>query len=141
MMSKERLAVTELECADEDAVSPATEIVAPRSGRRLRVDSDGDHDRLVIRAPDGAAEMTIRLTAEGPVVELRSASLELSATRDVTVRCQRFDVEASAGVELCSGERVHVDADAVELNARRGNVDVRANDDVTVSGERIFLNR
>jgi hypothetical protein len=39
------------------------------------------------------------------------------------------------------GGRSRLEARAVSVEARLGNVDVRANDDVALEGERILLNR
>jgi hypothetical protein len=156
-MSKERLAPPDLEYVDARGVLQEAELLAPRSGRRVRLHPGADQDRLVIHAPDGSAELTIRITADGPVLEVRSASLVLTAAREVTVRCEHFVVEAAGDVELSSGGDMqqrtggdlivqsrgdtHLEAHAIGLAARMGNVDVSANDDVTVCGERIFLNR
>jgi len=47
------------------------------------------------------------------------------------VACERFEVEATLAT---------VRAEAVELHATRGNLDLRANDSVIVVGEQVRLN-
>ena len=113
-------------------------------------------DRLLVTGPDGRTELAIRLTREGPVVELRGASLELVDTRRVALKCESFVVEATDEIALKSKGTLHqkatdlrvdasgqvdVEARAVAIQARLGCVNVKANDDVNIDGERIFLNR
>jgi hypothetical protein len=120
---------------------PAGQLFAPRSGRRIALASDGAEDRLVVRAPDGTVELTIRLTADGPVLVVSGAALELAATRDVTIECERFSVRARGEAEVVADGSVRVEGHAARVEARRGNVEIQANDDVVVDGERIYLNR
>jgi hypothetical protein len=131
--------------------------LATRSGRSVAIAPDGAGDRLTIRGPSGELELTIRLTAEGPVITLAGASIELTSSRDVTIECERFAVHAREGAELVSGGDVReqiagerevvvggksrVEAHSASVEARRGNVELKANDDVVVDGERIYLNR
>jgi hypothetical protein len=72
----------------------------------------------------GAVEVEIVLTAEGPVIRAAAAALEITSATDVTTRCERFSVDASE----------------IALTARTGNVNIRANDDVAMNGEQILLN-
>jgi hypothetical protein len=125
--------------------------------RRVLLRRGAGDDRIVVCAPDGAVELAVRLTATGPVLEFRGASLELTATKNVSVRCERFIVDATDAVALNSGgdmsQRAGGDslieaagqsklvANAVEVTASTGNVEVRANDEVVIEGERIWLNR
>ena len=124
-----------------DLRAPERVLAAPASGRSIALESDVEEDRLVIRAPDGAVELTIRLTAAGPVLSLRGASLELTATESVTIECDRFAVRARGDAEVVAGGDARVEGHAAHVQARRGNVEIQANDDVVVEGERIYLNR
>lgn len=131
---------------------------APRSGRRVRLEPEESGDLLTVSAPDGKVELVIRLTDEGPTVQLQAAALELFAPRDITLECGgRFRVRAREGIaietagpmqqrvagalEVEVGGRSQLRARAVSVEATLGNVDVRANDDVALEGERILLNR
>src|SRR5262245_22815842 len=75
-------------------------VLLERSGRTLLVTGRTAGETLEIRSPSGAVELLIRITAEGPVLQLRSSRLELVATGEVLVSCQRFSVEASADVHI-----------------------------------------
>jgi hypothetical protein len=126
------------------------------SGRTLVVTTEKAGETLEIRAPNGAIELVVRLTPEGPVLQLRSSRLELVATGEVQVTCSRFSVEASEDVHIhAAGDLVEsaggravlaaagpalIEARSVELGARLGNIALRANDEVIVEGERIHLN-
>ncbi len=125
------------------------------SGRRLEAGVDGEADLVELRDPSGRLELRLRVTAEGPVLEIDAAALRLCA-RDISVSCERFTVEAERSVELHSqGEilqRAHGDAllqsqgdlrmhgASTELRATLGEMRLHANDDVRVNGERVRLN-
>jgi hypothetical protein len=114
-------------------VRRVTQSLCERSGRTLLLRFEDDAEALEVRAPDGTLELTIRLTAEGPILQVRSARVELVGTRAVEVKCERFEVAASEDVAIHAGR-------AIELEARLGDISVTANDDVVVAGERIYLN-
>ncbi len=113
-------------------------------------------DTLQLVAPDGRVCVTIQLRPEGPVVEVAAASLRVAAEGDLTVDCNRFQVHARDQIALVSGGEIATDAEGNVITrsdgeivteaagqqhrARLGSVDITANDDVTLYGERILLN-
>ena len=125
------------------------------SGRRLETRPTADGDLVELHAPDGAIELRLRVTPEGPVLEVDAAALRLRA-REVAVDCERFALEASQGVAVRSGgellQRAHGDAtiqsrgevrlhgESTEIRATLGELRLHANDDVRVNGERVRLN-
>lgn len=137
-----------------DATDRAT--VGLRAGRILELDGSGPEDVITIKGTSGAVELAIRLTEDGPRLRFESAELELAATRDVRVRCERFTVEAKEDITHVAGGNLlqNIGGEAVIdvrgklttrsletwIEARRGNVHVEANDDVRLLGERIKLN-
>lgn len=95
-------------------------------GRTIEVDDDEREPALVqIRDRDGHIEIDLRITPDGPKLQLRGVALELVATRSVELRCETFRVEAELGASI---------------TAARGDVRLDAGDDVVVVGERIHLN-
>ena len=96
---------------------------------------------------DGAAPLTVEITAAGPVLRLGSGlailadgalslaadTIELSARRGVRIA-------SGDGIELCAAGELRAEAAGQSLIARQGDVVVRANDDVRLNGERIKLN-
>jgi len=87
---------------------------------------------LSLTAPDGRLCLKIVLRPEGPSVELSAASLALATEGDVTIDCERFQVNAR--------DEIVTEAVAQHHRARLGNIDLVANDDVSLVGERIRLN-
>lgn len=84
-----------------------------------------DRARLLqIRAPDGRICLRITLLPTGPMVELSAASLAIAAEGDVRVDCQHLEIDAAKGVAIRSG----------------GDVQMEANDDIFLDGERVRLN-
>jgi hypothetical protein len=81
-------------------------------------------DEVTIKGPDGEILLEVVLTPAGPVLKFHAAQVHLDCSGDLQVRCKKFDVQASE----------------MTLEASRGNVDVRANDDVNLNGERVRLN-
>jgi hypothetical protein len=144
-----------------DIASPnsasTTQRMALSSGRVVEADVEGSgRDRLTIRSSTGEVELQICMTEKGPLLRFRAADLELEATRDVKVHCEEFHVKAEKNIVQETGgdfrQRIGGDADVkvrgrmtlaardTRLQAKRGNVQIEANDDVEVLGERIKLN-
>jgi len=117
------------------------------SGRRARFGGDGETETLMITSPEGKVELSVRFTEDGPVLEFEAAGIRLHSGGEVDVKCASFRVDAGE-VRLESeedlvqraGGRAEVEGRTVGLRSRRGNVDVKANDDVRLRGERIKLN-
>jgi hypothetical protein len=113
------------------APAPNSAPLQLRSGRTVSVDRN-EPEAITVRAPDGAVELSVRFTPEGPVLRFASASVELTAAREVSVACERFSVRATGAVR--------VEGDTVDVEATRGDVTVKANDDARIYGERVRLN-
>ncbi len=101
------------------------------SGRVLETANRGDADVLRVRSKAGALVLTIHLTDEGPVVRVEGGALEISSANKLSLDCEELHVRASRGATLEVGGR---------LEARAGAIDLRANDDVSLHGERVMLN-
>jgi hypothetical protein len=117
-----------------------------------------DANRKVLRlaAPDGRVCLKIALGAEGPLVEVSAAALSVATGGDLTIDCERFELNARSSVSLVAGGaitqqaggdvttradgEIETEAVAQRHRARLGNIDLIANDDVTLDGERICLN-
>ena len=134
---------------------------APRAlllgdGARVEAEADAQGIETVrIRDRAGACVLTIRMTAEGPVLALAGASLEIAASRSLTLRSEdllvqagraRFEVQGDL-VEQVGGDvqrdaigNLDVRARRLALEATRGDALLRASDDVALTGERVRLN-
>ena len=78
------------------------------SGRRVALSLDAEGEKIQVHAPDGEVEVSILLTAEGPVVRLKGARLELESTEKVAVKCKDFEVQAESAIDLRCREDMHV---------------------------------
>lgn len=146
---------------DQVAEPPRGEPEAKRmtlsSGRVVEATPEGEgRDRLTITSPSGEVELEIRMTERGPLLRFRAADVELSAARDVKVSCNDFHVKAEGQIVHESGgdlkQRIGGSADVkvrrrmtlaardTRVQAKRGNVQIEANDDVEILGERVKLN-
>jgi hypothetical protein len=84
----------------------------------------GAEDVVEVRAGSGALELRVRLTPDGPVLEMDAVQLKLRASENVDVECRNFRVRARRGVDLDG----------------KGDVRVNGDGDVRVTGRMIHLN-
>ncbi len=126
----------------------ATRQVVLPSGRAIEVESKGDVDVLRIRSEGGACVLTIHLTDAGPVVRVEAASLEVSAAKRLSFDCEELHLRASGSATIDVGGDLHErvggsamrTAQHMRMDAQPGGIELRANDDVKVTGERVLLN-
>jgi phage gp45-like len=102
-----------------------------RDGRKLVVSESGGDQLVEIRNESGMLEVRIKLTAEGPVLQMEAVRLQLKATEAVEIESARVDIKGTEHVEVSGG--------AVKLTAQEG-VDVEAQGEVHVNGKMIYLN-
>lgn len=140
---------------DEDEPAAGGGVLLSRSAEsRLII---GDHVVVVERhaaggvlkliAADGNLPLEIAITKEGAVLRL-GRGLAVSVAGPLALEVESLAVNARSGIALDSGGplQLHASGDIVTTGdgqtivARKGNVDVMANDDVTLQGERIKMN-
>ncbi|HMG23427.1 MAG TPA: hypothetical protein VK607_18965 [Kofleriaceae bacterium] len=107
----------------EEETSDRREIYL-REGRTLRVEHSGGDELVEIRSSSGQVEVRIRLTEEGPVLQMESARLQLKASESVEIESKRVAIRATEAVTLESDNEVKVEAEG----------------EVRVNGKMIFLN-
>lgn len=123
---KEKLAVETI----GEEVSDEREVYL-RDGRKLLVSEQGGDQLVEIRSESGMLEVRIRLTEQGPVLQMESARLQLKATEAVEIESARVSIKATEQLELSGGKvKLHGDED----------VEVEAEQDVHVTGKMIYLN-
>jgi len=127
------------------------------SGRRLEVHLGADQqESIALKTREGALELKIRITDEGPVLELDAASMVLKTSGDMSFRCKRLALEAEESIALRSGgdleqdigggyrcqvgQDMEMSTQAGSITARRGDLEVKANDDLALDGGRVMLN-
>jgi phage gp45-like len=103
-----------------------------REGRTLSVKSEGGEDLVEIRSASGMVEVRIKLTEEGPVLQMEAARLQLKASEAVEIESKRIDIKATESAKIESGG-------ALELAAET-DIKVEADGEVRVNGKMIYLN-
>ncbi|MEZ4362273.1 MAG: hypothetical protein R3B48_18940 [Kofleriaceae bacterium] len=105
--------------------------LALRDGRRLTLRESGADQLVEIRSEAGMLEVRIRLTSDGPVLQMESARLELRASEAVQI--------ASPRVEISGAERLDLKGGQISVHGE-DEVQVEADGDVRVVGKMIHLN-
>jgi len=109
--------------AEEEASTEAREVYL-RDGRKLVV-SDAGTDQLVeIRSESGMVEVRIRLTEQGPVLQMEAVRLTLKAEESVEIESKRIELKATEQVKVQSEDGVEIEGEG----------------DVRVVGKTIHLN-
>lgn len=117
---------------DEGEPEPQERAAPAGTGRRVLIRNGPGDQAIEVRGPDGALEVEVVITAQGPVVRLSAGRMEITTTEDVDVRCRTFKVEAERGVEVKSGGKLKL--------ASADDTDIEAGGDFRAVGETIWLN-
>jgi len=103
-----------------------------QNAKTLTVTPAEDHDLVEIRGAEGQLELRVKLTPDGPILQMESVRISLKASESVNVECKNFEVRATESVDLHSDSTMQLSGQA--------DVRVNANGDVIVKGEKIYLN-
>ena len=112
--------------AGSEEVSDEREVYLP-GGRTLSVAGE----LVEIKSSSGMVELRIKLTDQGPVLQMESVRLEIKASESVAIESKRVEIKATEELALHGGE-VKVDAEQ--------DVHVEGNGNVRIVGKRIDLN-
>jgi hypothetical protein len=100
----------------EEVHDEGTREVYLRDGRKLVV-SDAGTDQLVeIRNDSGMLEVRIRLTEDGPVLQMEGARLSLKAAEAVEIESTKIALKASETIDVTAGGDVVVIGKTIHLN-------------------------
>ncbi len=139
---------------------PRAQTMSSPSGHAVRLDSAPSAEgtaRLTVTGPKGDVQLRVELTPNGPVLHFSQAEVQINTDGAFRVNCDVLELSARSRMalrsggdlqqraeqlhEVSAGGRARVVGHDVRIAARRGNVELKANDDVRVDGERIWLNR
>ncbi len=134
--------------AAEAQPGPVDAALALVGDQRLVVASDRGSSLLQIIDRTGQVSLTIVVTPDGPVLKVEGKRLIIQAEGDLGLEAEHLVLHARQQLVLSSGGDVAVRAAGdMQLNARihnisatLGNVNVKANDDVRLNGERVLVN-
>jgi hypothetical protein len=139
---------------DDNARAPADEHLPQRetltliSGHALDVQRTSENNVLRVMLPDGAVGISITITPQGITMNVVGADLLLQTTGALAVRADTLSLHGERSVSVTTGGDatlkatgdMYSEARIQNIQATLGNVNVRANDDVQLDGERIRLN-
>jgi uncharacterized protein (DUF2345 family) len=117
-------------------------------GQSLAIESADTGNLVRLVGPDGFSTLlTIRITPQGPVLEFQGG-LALATSGELTLHAGRLTLHGRDGISLSSGGDITVDtpgdfstdARIINLDADRGNINLHANDDIRIQGERVMVN-
>jgi len=121
-----------LEHAEENDESSTEEReVYLKDGRKLTLSEQGGDQLVEIRNESGLVEVRIKLTEEGPVLQMEAVRMQLKAAEQVEI--------TSARVEINGTEQVAVTGGKIEVEGEE-DVTVDAKGEVRVTGKMIYLN-
>jgi hypothetical protein len=105
--------------------------VSLKDGRKLVLSEQGADQLVEIRNESGMLELRIKLTEQGPVLQMESLRLHLKATEAVEIESQRVEIKGT--------ERVDVSGGQIKVTGEE-DVNVDAKGEVRVVGKMIYLN-
>lgn len=115
---------------------------------RPRAPAVDSEDCVQLLDSEGATSLTIRLGAEGTIIELGGGPVALNVEGDLAISSRNLmlhgresvAITSDADVRVVAQENALVRAKRQDLIATRGNLKASANDDVLIDGERIRMN-
>lgn len=133
----------------------AARSLALRDGGRVRLAAEPGGEALTVLSAAGDVRLEVFLTPAGAVLRLAGPRVAIEAAGELALRCERFEVraesidlgasgavavEAGRGLDLRAGHDAAFSAQAMKVEARLGELSLKANDDVALDGERVLLN-
>lgn len=118
------------------------------ASQKLVIERHDGCNVLTIVGSGGSAPLSIRITERGAELEIGGNDLALRTRGELSIEARKVSLHGREGVAVTTGGDVAICAEgemrsrarAHEITADRGDVDVRANDDVKLDGERIRMN-
>jgi hypothetical protein len=135
--------------SEGDAASPPSVILFGRQ-HTLALRSDAETGQLRLGAADGRELVLIEVGSQGLSMRAsgltlswdeRGGSLRLEVDRLTLVGREHVAIETEGNLELRAGGHMSFTAPDQAITATVGDVQIIANDDVALSGEKILLNR
>ncbi|MBK8262296.1 MAG: hypothetical protein IPK80_13285 [Nannocystis sp.] len=106
----------------------------------LQIDRARGGDLIRIAGADGLVALTVHVSPRGLEVRLEGAALTLKSSGALTVDAERLRLRGRLGVEIETDGALSLKAQEQAIEATLGSVQVRANDDISLDGERVRLN-
>ena len=128
--------------------SPRGQTLELRGRRRLIVHRQDHSDILRLLGNEGETSLTIEVTERGTILRFSGAALTFQAGGNLSIEADRISLHGRSGLSLTSGGDVRIltpadlrsEARIQTVKATLGNVNIKANDDVRINGERVMVN-
>ncbi|MGN6111177.1 MAG: hypothetical protein ACTHU0_39125 [Kofleriaceae bacterium] len=130
-MSASPKSALHVETAEVTEESSDAREVYLRDGRTLVVTDEGTDQLVEIRSESGMLELRVKLTQEGPVLQMESVRLQLKAAEAVEIESRRVEIKGTEQLALTGGQ-VSV--------ASEQDIQVEGKGEVRVVGRMIYLN-
>ena len=101
-------------------------------GRTVQVRHDSTDDIVEIRSESNELEIRVRITEEGPVLQLEGVRLQLQAAEAIQVQCKQFSIDASESFSVATAGKAHIQSEE--------ELQIESSADVRIQGKMIYLN-
>jgi hypothetical protein len=126
----------------------AIQVIDLQGDQHLVLEQSQHEDRLMITSASGKVSLTITITDSGPVLHLEGSGLMIKTDGDLAINAKSLAIHGRDGIALTTGGDAHIcaagdlttKARIQNITAELGNVNLQANDDVKIDGERILMN-
>lgn len=116
--------------------------------QKLLVESTSAENVLNVVGADGHVKLSLHVTPSGPVLRFEGAGLIIESSGALAINAQSVVIQGREGVALISGGDAEIrvagdltsEARIHNVTANLGNVNIKANDDVKLNGERVMMN-
>jgi hypothetical protein len=130
-------------------VTPADGLALDLIGRhQLILERGPDQDMLQLLGADGNVKLSLCITPAGPVLRFEGGGLTIQSVGALAIDAEHVTIRGRKGVVISSDgdARICVEGDlstrarAQDISAELGDINIHANDDVKLDGERIRMN-
>jgi hypothetical protein len=119
-----------------------------RGDQVLRLERGPDGDLIQLCDARGRLTLSIQVTDSGPVLRFEGQGLRIQAAGELTLEAEELRLHGRTRLNLTTGGDLALvangdlasEARIQEIRARLGNVNIEANDDVRIDGERVMVN-
>lgn len=115
---------------EEGGETESSREVFLRDGKKLVVTDQGSDQIVEIRNESGMLEVRIKLTDEGPVLQMDALRLSMKSTQSVEIESQKVSIKA---------ETIALDGGSVSVSSEE-DIKVDAKNELRLAGKMIYLN-
>ncbi|PIE66989.1 MAG: hypothetical protein CSA23_06265 [Deltaproteobacteria bacterium] len=123
-------------------------IVTLVAKQKLMIEDHQASNVLKILDSNGKISLSIQITEDGPVLKLGGGALTITTEGNLAIDAESVSIHGRKEMALTTEGNFHIEASggihskaqAQLITADLGDIDIKANDDVKLDGERIRLN-